>query len=324
MAVVTNDAIGNFVVATPLMQMLRGRFPGGSLDYFSRPGVHELAEASDLVDRAFQISPSSHQEPHLRPAEAYHLVVNVERLNWAKRAAAALAGEVGWVCGPSTDREGQGDLPFPDDDRGTLWADQNWVSEDIRRRYPFLQTSFIGEIFCRLAYLHGPLPGYRVPSELPGRDVPDVLISITASLPQKLWPVAHWVRLVGDLRDRGLTVGLVGARPDLQVKLWQGGDSEEQVLEAGVEDLRGRFTLPQVVGAIQQARRVVTLDNGILHLACATDTPVVGLFRHGIHRLWAPPAENLTVMDPGSGGQVNDIPYESVWGRLADAKPPGS
>jgi ADP-heptose:LPS heptosyltransferase len=323
MAVVTNDAIGNFVVATPLMQMLRGRFPGGGLDYFGGPGVQELAEASDLVDRAFQVSPSSDSPPQLRAAEAYHLVVNVERLDWAKQATAALAGEVGWICGPSVDGEGQSDLPFPNDDRGTLWADPNWVSEDIKRRFPFLETSFIGEIFCRLAYLHGPVPGYRVPSELPGQDVPDVLISITASLPQKLWPVAHWVRLVGDLRDRGLTVGLVGARPDLQVKLWQGGDSEEKVLEAGVEDLRGRFTLPQVVGAIQQARQVVTLDNGILHLACATDTPVVGLFRNGIHRLWAPPAENLVVMEPGSGRQVNEISYESVMERLSEDRLPG-
>ena len=53
--------------------------------------------------------------------------------------------------------------------------------------------------------------------------------------------------------------------------------------------MRGRITLPQVAGAIAKAKAVVSLDNGILHLACSTATPTVGLYRNGIHRLWAPP-----------------------------------
>jgi ADP-heptose:LPS heptosyltransferase len=145
-----------------------------------------------------------------------------------------------------------------------------------------------------------------------------VLISITASLPQKLWPVDRWVRLVRDVRESGVTIGLVGAKPKHQGRYWQGADSEDQVIEAGAEDLRGLLTLPQVVGALAQANLVVTIDNGITHLACATDTPVVGLFRNGIHRLWAPPVSNLHVIEPGPGSQVREIPYDVVWRGLED------
>lgn len=76
------------------------------------------------------------------------------------------------------------------------------------------------------------------------------------------------------------------------------------------------MTLPQVVGAIEGARLVVSIDNGIVHLACATDTPVVGLYRHGIHRLWAPPSANVRIVEPGSGGRVEQIPPALIWRHI--------
>ena len=48
-AVVTNDNLGNFVMATPLIQMLRAKH-GGTLDYYGGTRVAELATASPLVD----------------------------------------------------------------------------------------------------------------------------------------------------------------------------------------------------------------------------------------------------------------------------------
>ncbi len=318
MAVVTNDALGNFVMATPLMQMLRAKYAPAALDYFGGTRVEELAEASDLVDEAYSLHGSSPRAFAQSLPEPYDLVVNLERTAWSKCSAAMLAGKAGYVCGPCLDAEGRFDLAFADDERGKLWADPEWLAEDITRRYPFLRSGFIGEMFCRLAYLDGPVPGYRLPQATPDSAIPDVLISLIASQPEKLWSVEHWVRLVQDIREREVTVGLVGAKPKQQSKYWTGADSEGAVVVAGAEDLRGRLTLPQVVGAIGRARLVVAIDNGIVHLACATDTPVLGLFRHGIHRLWAPPVPNLRVIEPGVGGQVAHISYTSVWDALQD------
>ena len=44
------------------------------------------------------------------------------------------------------------------------------------------QSGFIGEIFCRLAYLEGPIPSYRIPSAEPPIEVPPLLIATSASL----------------------------------------------------------------------------------------------------------------------------------------------
>ena len=57
---------------------------------------------------------------------------------------------------------------------------------------------------------------------------------------------------------------------------------------------------------------VLTLDNGIMHLAAATTTPTVALFRAGIRRLWAPNSPNLTAIEAEAGETVSDIPLRTV------------
>ena len=219
----------------------------------------------------------------------YDLVVNVERGAWAQCATAILAGTSGYVCGPCIDNEGRAEMPFLGDARGDLWRDENWVDPKLTQRYDLARESLTENMA-----------------------VPDVILSITASLPDKLWPIERWKALVDHLTTGGLSVGLVGAKPVDQGRYWQGADDESALIAAGVIDLRGLFSLPQVVSVLDAARLVLSLDNGIVHLGCATDTPVVGLFRNGIHRLWAPPQPNLHVIEPGDDGRVADIDAQQV------------
>lgn len=311
-AVITNDALGNFVVATPLLQMLRSELKPLIIDYFGGNRIAELAKGSDLIDYFWPLHGQSPRSLADERFEPYDLVVNVEWTTWAKCAAAILAGENGYVCGPCLDEEGRADLPFADDERGDLWRDQEWVSAEVTSRYPFLGSGFIGEVFCRLAYLGGEVPAYRVQQHNPGGTVPDVLLATSASLQDKLWPVENWTAIVSHMIGAGATVGLLGASPKSQKKYWLGADEEQAVVSAGAADLRGAFTLPEVVGALARCKLALTLDNGILHLACAAGTPTIGLYRHGIRRLWAPPHSGLRVVEAPAGDTVASIPLVDV------------
>lgn len=320
-AVISNDALGNFAAVTPLLQMLRSAHSPAVLDYFGGSRIHELASASDLVDGAFPLHGASPEESvRWLSAGPYDLVVNVEQTAWSKSYAALLAGSGGAVCGPCVGPGGRGELDFPDDDAGRLWLDERWIAEDVRDQHPILDSGFIGEIFCRGAYLSGPVPGYRIPSVPCKRDVPDVLLATAASLPEKLWPIEHWIAAVEALHLQGCSIGLIGAKPSDQGKFWKGAEDENRLIATGwVEDLRGAFPLPEVVGALGKARAVLTLDNGILHFAVASGTPTVGLFRYGIHRLWAPPASNLTVVVPEPEETVASIPVAEVVAAVSKA-----
>lgn len=320
-AVIANDALGNFVAATPLLQMLKYKWEPCHIEYFGGWRTWELQLASDLFDATFPLHGENFRitAKRIEDVPPFDLVVNMEQQPIARAAAALLAGERGVVVGPCFNADGRGDLPYADDEVGRLAQDKDWLHEETPNRYSFLDSGFIGEIFCRLAYLSGPVPTYRVPSDDPDMEIPDLLIATAASLPEKLWPIEKWQAVITALGQDGLSVGLLGAKPSEQGKHWKGADEESKLIDAGVRDLRGAFTLPQVVGALERARAVLTIDNGILHLAAAAGTQTVGLFRHGIHRLWAPPFANLQVLTPGAGREVAEIEITAVREALSRA-----
>lgn len=311
-AVVANDAIGNFAAATPLLQMFQAN--GLRTELWSGRRALELAGPSPLVDEFVDVLGVPLREAFGRlAARAPALVFNMESTPWAK-VQTGLAAEAGALaCGPCCGPAGRGELPFPPDARGDLWRDREWASEGLPRRYPFLRRGHISELFCRLAYLEGDVPPYSFVREEPPPGVPVVLVALSASLPEKLWPVEKWVALCRRLREDLGPVGLVGAARAAQGAHWTGAEDEDRlVAEAGVEDWRGRMSLPQVVGALDLARLVVTLDNGIVHLASAGRARVVGLFRHGIHWLWCPCRPGLEAVVAESGGTVAEIPVSRV------------
>jgi len=320
-AVISGDALGNYVVATPLFQMLRALMPNARIDYFGGERTRELWTVNASIDQGFALSGLPPRDSALQVAQRseseYALVINVEDSAWARSFTAIASGRSTAVVGPCLDAEGRNDLPFLSDARGSLWQDRNWTAADLPSKYPFLQSGFIGEVLCRLAYLEGPVPPYSLPLIPPPRPIADVLISATASLPEKLWPYERWADVVGRIVKAGLQVGVIGAGPSMQSRYWKGAETEQRLIQSRLAtDLRGTFTLPQIVGAISQARAVLAIDNGILHLAAGTSTPTVGIFRHGIHRLWLPPVPNVTAITPGENNPVSNIPPDHIWEAL--------
>lgn len=310
-AVIANDAIGNFVVATPLLQMIRRELKPSHIHYYGGVRTREMESASDLFEWSFPLHGRPFGEACRASHGPYDLIVNVERTGNAMAMAAFLEGDQTMICGPCLGP--RGDMPYPDDARGNLWRDQEWISPEITSRYPFLRTGYIGEIYARLAYLEGDVPPYRVPTEATVSPC-DILVATSASLPDKLWPVTKWVTVFKRFQAMGLKVGLIGAKPSVQKAYWEGESDEDQMVVSGsVTDLRGEYSLPQVAGILASCKMILTLDNGILHLACAGGRPVVGLFRNGIHRLWAPPHPGLEVLIPPVGDPVAEIELETVW-----------
>jgi heptosyltransferase III len=191
-AVVANDAIGNYVVSTPLLQMLRSRWRPSAIHYFSGTRTQELWMEDANIDWGFPLHGS---EPNFSVLNAfaeignerYDLVINLEWTAWSKCFTAVISSLNTYVCGPCLGSNGRNDMPFEDDLQGKLWQDQEWISSSLPLVYPFLESGFIGEIFCRLAYLAGPVPEYDVPQRPVSIEIPDVIISAAASLPEKLW-----------------------------------------------------------------------------------------------------------------------------------------
>ena len=197
-AVVSGDALGNFLAVTPLLALLRSTYPDAQIEYGAGPLVAELANGHRGIDAFFNVCGDSARElsKTLTTRPAYDWVINVEARPWFAAASAILADENTLVTGPILGPSCRALLPFEETVQGTLWQDDDWTASDLVARHPILESGFICEIFCRLAYLSGPIPRYQVRSEVVHDEIPDVLIATSASLTEKLWPAEKWQALV--------------------------------------------------------------------------------------------------------------------------------
>ena len=105
-------------------------------------------------------------------------------------------------------------------------------------------------------------------------DRPFVVFVHGTSRPDKLWPDAHWRRLVERFAASGFAV----------VVPW-GSETERSRSEryaAGVANVHvpppPRQTLPALAGLLARAKLAVGVDTGLVHLAAALGTPTVSLF----------------------------------------------
>lgn len=333
-ALASNDALGNYAICTLLARAIQYYYPNCRIDFYGGERTRELEEAS--VGALFAYRQSLHGIDLERAmgdairrrdeVSGYDLVINIEQGESNMRIAGEL-GRDGFVCGPCIDPDTGAAVAFADDDRGDLWRDQEWRSPYLAKKFSFLITGFIGEIFVRLCYLEpisgapwrGGLPRYWFPTRRPRGDTPDVLVSTGASLPEKLWPAGKWREVLSWLRGLGFSIGLLGAPRKTQERYYHSNEAEDALVKEGLLlDLRGTLTLPEVVGAIEKSVLVVTIDNGILHFAAAFDKPTVGLYRRDYVGLWAPPNPNLRALTSESG-EVEAITVDSVRQAVSDA-----
>ena len=85
----------------------------------------------------------------------------------------------------------------------------------------------------------------------------------------KRWPLEHWHRTAQQLRDRGIPLLTVGGTDDRAL-----GDA----LAPFAVNATGTASLQQTGALLARARLVVSGDTGVMHMATAVGTPVVALF----------------------------------------------
>jgi ADP-heptose:LPS heptosyltransferase len=234
----------------------------------------------------------------------YDLAINCDEfseLNLVVVAAVAPRYLVGASLAPDFRRK----LPPGDDIRDRMLRDTDWNSAAFRERYgELLSSNYLAEIFCRIAYVETDFFSPEIASAPAPFDVPDVLLHMTTTRSAKQWLPEYWRILIDWCAARGLSVGLIGGKPQIERARYHAGGWEEDLLrETALIDLRGETALPELAGVFRQARAAVVVDAGPMHMAAAVGCPTVCIFGNDADgdgaspiNLWAPRAPNALVV----------------------------
>jgi len=133
--------------------------------------------------------------------------------------------------------------------------------------------------------------GLRVPPAALSDDLPrDYVVCLHAtSRASKLWPAERWTALLHTLARRGLTPLLPWGAPHER--------TAAEALAAGCPAARvlPRLSLRRLAVLLNQARAVVGVDTGLVHLACALGRPTAAIYTGS-----APALTGLYPRDPAT------------------------
>lgn len=310
--------VGNFVVSTPALKGLKSRFPGSIIGFVGSDVTADFESSHPCIDWRLSwdkvgsdalIGLSRGIADAVQAHGPVTLAINLDGFNPVTQVLISYLNPE-YVAGGALSLSRRQRLPWGNLPSQAFLADTEWDSPEFLGRHPHLfRTQYIAELFAHIAGVaeHCDPSGIALPAAAPSFLVPDVLIHCTTARAAKVWPFQSWRVVVDFLVDQGHSVGLVGAPPRQQQQAYNSGDGEDWLLQVTqLQDLRGRTSLIELAGACQQARAVVSVDAGPLHIAAAMGVPTLAVVGNDVDghgaspiRLWMPRVANAvrTVAD---------------------------
>lgn len=273
--VVRAGALGDTLMATPVIPALAERYPGAAIDFLSSAGAAPLLEGAAGLRRVFALRHrnlpfwlSLEKRALVRQirAERYDLAVVLEHADRYYELAAR--GRVARIAGFR-------ETPF-DPALHSIANNLRAAGFDdyASRPWQMLMTPLAGES-ARIKALrcehHGPVVGIHAGYGPAGRK---------KHQEQRLrgWSAANFAAVGRALLDKGAALVLTGAPEDRPTV----ARIEALLPRERVFNLAGALTLRESVGLIRNLDVLLSVDSGPAHIAAALGTPLVVLWGPGI------------------------------------------
>lgn len=338
--------VGDAVMATPALRLIRGHFPGAFIGGLVRPGIDQVLAGLDALDelhveRAAGVMGPKHAAAKVRPRryDAALLLTNSFSTALITRIA-GIPRRVGYA------RDGRG-LLLTDRLEAPKRAGGGWAPIPAVTYYMHAAKCLIEPQSPRRLDAGAPMPlGLKLElAATPGEreagaavlasagiapGVPLAMLNPGGNNPAKRWPEDRFARTAEWLHARGMTVLINGSPGEAELigRIAAMAQAPTVRLPAhGITLGALKAILAERLGVVPRCRIMVTNDTGPRHIAAALGVPVVSLFGPTDHRwttiptgpeheaiLLADPAlpEDLVADDHPQRCSVDKITLESV------------
>ncbi len=286
--------VGDAVLSQPMLAALKQREAGAEIHVLAPPWTHGVLQRMPAVSQVLD-SPFRHGE----------LALGARR-QLARQLKAAGYGQA--VVLPNSFKSAL--VPwFAGIPRRTGYVGElrQWLLNDARpldrEGLPLMVERFAGLALPAGARLEKPVPRPRLVADLRGQAAalerlgldlgrPVAVLCPGAEYgPAKRWPVRHFAAAARLLAAQGFQIWLLGSAKDRPV-------GETLVQEAGtpIRNLCGLTPLAEAVDLMAAARRVISNDSGLMHVAAALDRPLAAVFGSSSPRFTPPLSEQARVV----------------------------
>lgn len=272
--IIRSSSIGDILLATPLLRLLRQKYRTASIDFIVKKQFHDLLRMNPnidhihtfdphagisalvelkkrIVDRRYDLVIDVHDNfrSHYLRQMPHAQVVKIKKYKWRRFFLVACGWNFYTAVVPVYQRyiHTVSHLGIVDDGLGLDFYLDPVVQASIHNR-----LCDAGFHFDRLTL--GIAPG--------------------ASFATKRWPVENYAQVAKRAADElGVQIMLLGNAADAELT-----HSIAHKIEHSVYDLAGRLTLMESACALRHANLMLTNDTGLMHLATALKIPTIAIF----------------------------------------------
>ncbi|MDH5501777.1 MAG: glycosyltransferase family 9 protein [Gammaproteobacteria bacterium] len=283
-------AIGDILLATPLMRSIRSAEPDAVIDVMCYPGQEGILEGNPDIDHVVPIKqkPSARELLQLlrRMFRKYDVAitnaaddrVHLYLLFFGKeRISVTLKGGPAWK----------------------RWIVAGSVQDDPESLHALLRNNNLGNILgfdsnyeIRVPEAKDSRTERPVPPGTAGHDDAYAVIHPDARLPYKRWTQHGWLDVMQYLDSCGLKTYITGGNSSTELEYVRG---LMQQVPKSVLSLAGQLRFAEVGDLIRKCRIYIGIDTVNSHLAAATGAPTIALFGPESPVRWGPWPKNYAV-----------------------------
>lgn len=305
--VIRRDNIGDLVCTTPLLRLLRQRFPGARIDVLVNSYNEPVLENNPDVSHIYAYTKAKHRPPGRTVLGIYWDRLKLLRHLRAQRYDFAIIASTHFLLKPlalARQVKPRHIVGFVEGDHpATAQVD---VAVPYCKPHPMHLVEEL-EALLKPFGIQGPMPSMRVVPEpttvaaarqsLLARgwrpEQPTLAVHISARKPRQRWPEENFVGLMAELHRRHRLQFLL---------FWSPGD-EDNPLHPGddrkaariIEATRGlpvypfpTGTLKELIAGLSLCQRTVCSDGGAMHVAAALGMPIMCFFGNSDASVWYP------------------------------------
>ncbi len=291
--VIRLSSIGDILLTSPLVRVLRKRFPHANIDFVTKRQFHDLVRTNPHLNTIFTLDTGQGRAALVQlkktlAAQQYDLVVDIHN-NFRSMYLRKLKARVVKVRKYKLKR--------------FLLVKFGWnlykTVTPVYRRYINTVSAFgVKDDGLGLEFIPDPEIARQVRAELKnhGVDTTRLLVGLApgAGFATKRWPIEYYAKLAQMLIEKhNAQILLFGSQNEAALC-----EEIRTALQDQAINLAGQFSLMQSACALNLAGMVVANDTGLLHLATALKKPTVAIFGSTTRELgFFPIGKNVTVVE---------------------------
>ena len=290
MLIIHQGALGDFILALPVLFVLRRAFPNARPIMMGYPRILQLAEERFYADEIFSIDQKGMATFFVREGPldqtlsrffgAFELIVV-----FGKDKEGTLIGNLKRVC--------QGRIlhinPLPRWDEGVHLSD--FLLKQLGR-YGIPIRDTVPRLYLRDSDQEWGEEFWMQRGVSPEERSRGIILHPGSGSKKKIWPIHRYVELFQQLRNQlnGTFLVVLGPAegPEAQRAFEEVGD-RHLILAKGL-------SLVQLASVMAGCRLFIGNDSGISHMAAALGLPTLALFGPTDHRVWSPRGEKVVIV----------------------------